>query len=101
MYNQKSTPYHSQANGIVEEFNKALETTLTKVCNVQQIDWDLYIPAVLWVYRMTYKKLTGQTPFWLVYGVEAVMPMEYIILSLCIVALTGMTDRGTLEERLT
>jgi len=42
----------------------------------------------------------GQTPFWLVYGIEAVMPMEYIVPNLHIVALTGMTDREALEERL-
>jgi len=49
---------------------------------------------------MTCKKLTGQTPFRLFYGVEAIIPMEYIMPSLCIVALTGMTNRGALEERL-
>eukprot|EP00253_Pinus_taeda_P022841 PITA_22841 len=49
---------------------------------------------------MTCKKLTGQTPFRLVYGVEVVMPMEYIMPSLHIAALTCMTDCRALEERL-
>ena len=53
------------------------------------------------VENSTCKKLMGQTLFRLVYGVEVVMPMEYIVPSLHIVALTGMTDRGALEERLT
>lgn len=56
---------------------------------------------VLWAYRTTYKKLTGKIPLRLVYGVEVVMPMEYIVPSLRIVALIGMVDCGALEERLT
>lgn len=47
------------------------------------------------------QETTGQTPFWLVYGMEAVMSMEYIVPRLHIATLTGKTDRKTLEERLT
>ena len=39
------------------------------------------------------KKLTGQASFRLVYGVEAVIPMEYIIPSLHIAVLTGVSER--------
>eukprot|EP00253_Pinus_taeda_P010809 PITA_10809 len=97
---QKRTPYHPQGNGIVEAFNKILETALTKVCNVQRSDWDLCVLVVLWAYRMTCKKLMGRTPLQLVYGVEAVMPMEFIMPSLCIAVLTAMKDHGAMEERL-
>eukprot|EP00253_Pinus_taeda_P018656 PITA_18656 len=100
VYHQKSTCYHPQTNGAVEVFNEVLENALNKVYNSQRSDWDLRIPVVLWAYQTTYKKLIGQTPFRLVYGVEAIIPMEYIVPSLRIATLIGMTDRRALEERL-
>jgi len=101
VYHQKSTPYHSQANGMVQAVNKLLENALMKVCNAQRNDWDVRVPMVLWDYITTCKKMTSQTPFWLVYGIEAVMSMEYIVSILCITTFIGMMDRGALEERLT
>ena len=38
--------------------------------------WIDELPAVLWSIRTTPNRATGQTPFSLVYGAEAVLPME-------------------------
>ena len=40
------------------------------------------------------------TPFWLVYGKEVVMPMEYIVPSLIIVAISEMKDDDVIEYML-
>ena len=68
LHHQKSAPYHPQVNGTVEDFNKILDNTLTKVCNINRNDWDVHIPTILWAYETTCKNLTMQTPFQLVYG---------------------------------
>jgi hypothetical protein len=41
-----------------------------------------------------------QTPFKLVYGLEVVVPMEYLVPSLRIVAFTNMDDISVVHERL-
>jgi hypothetical protein len=40
-------------------------------------------------------------PFKLVYGLEAVVPMEYLVPRLIIAAFTDMDDIGVVQERLT
>jgi transposase InsO family protein len=100
VHHHKSTLYCPQVNGTVEAFNNILETTLTKTCSVNRDDWDLRVPVILWVYRTTCKKLTMQTPFKLVYGLEDVVPMEYLVPSQIIVYFTYMDDPGIVQERL-
>ncbi|XP_074283795.1 uncharacterized protein LOC141608333 [Silene latifolia] len=55
-------------------------------------DWHERIGEALWVYRTTYKTPTQATPYALVYGVEAVLPLELQIPSLRIAIQEGLTD---------
>ncbi|MCO5554804.1 hypothetical protein L7F22_008339 [Adiantum nelumboides] len=76
---QKSAPYHPQANGQAESTNKILVRVLTKVVSESRADWDQKLHSALWTYRVAYKTSIGTTPFNMVYGIQAILPLEFLI----------------------
>ena len=74
-----STSYYPQGNGQAESTNKVIGTLLAKLVNDQRLDWDEHLPTVLWAYRTAFKVTTLHTPFQLVYGLQPLMPTEYIL----------------------
>ena len=74
-----SAPYHPQANGQAESTNKTLCAALTKVLEGNRSDWEQKLHSVLWAYRVAYKTALGTTPYNLVYGLDAILPVEFLI----------------------
>ncbi|KAM1771926.1 hypothetical protein ACFX11_046684 [Malus domestica] len=72
----KSSMYHVPANGLADVFNKTLCNLLKKVICRTKRDWHERISEALWAYRTTHRTPTQATPYSLVYGVEAVLPLE-------------------------
>ena len=70
-----SSPYHPQTNGLVERFNRTLCESLAKVSRKED-EWDEHIKSVLFAYRITRHNTTKKTPFFMVYGREAILPIE-------------------------
>jgi len=71
-----STPYHLCANGKGESTNKTIIQNLKKKLESAKGKWREILPEVLWAYRTTPKSSTWETPFFLVYGAEALIPVE-------------------------
>ena len=73
---------HPQSNGQVERMNSSilqgicprLESPLHRAAGA----WVEELPSVLWGIRTTPNRSTGQTPCFLVYGAEAMLPMDII-----------------------
>ena len=74
-----STTVHPQANGQAESSNKIIINNLKKKLGSKKGKWAEELPFVLWADRTTSKNATGQTPFSLVFGAEAVIPTEMVI----------------------
>ena len=64
----KTSPYHAQANGMVERLNGTLKQLLKRVASDQPRQWDRFLPAVLFSYREVTQESTGFSPFELLYG---------------------------------
>jgi hypothetical protein len=75
------SPYRPKMNGAVEAANKNIKKIIQKMV-VTYKDWHEMLPFALHAYRTTVRTSTGATPFSLVYGMEAVMPLEVEIPSL-------------------
>ncbi|XP_060211917.1 uncharacterized protein LOC132639488 [Lycium barbarum] len=71
-----STPYHPSANGQVESTIKTIIQNLRKRLDESKGRWKEILPEVLWAYKTTSKSSTDETPFFLVYGAEALIPIE-------------------------
>ena len=94
-----STPCYPQSNGQVEAVNKVLVTMLQRTVGRHKSNWHLMLFPALWAYRTSVKDATGFTPFQLVYGLEATLPVECEIPSLKL-AVELLPDTTLVEERL-
>ena len=65
-----TTAYHPQTDGLVERFNKTLAEAISSYVSSHQLDWDVYIPAILFAYRTSPCVSTGDTPFYLLRGLS-------------------------------
>ncbi|XP_072064341.1 uncharacterized protein [Arachis hypogaea] len=71
-----SSVEHPQSNGLAEATNKVILHALRKKLDNAKGLWAELIPEVLWSYNTTVHTSTKETPFRLVYGSEAMIPLE-------------------------
>ncbi|XP_015964519.1 uncharacterized protein LOC107488306 [Arachis duranensis] len=71
-----SNPYYTQVNGQVEAANKILIGLIKKHIRSKPRTWHETLSQVLWAYRNSPRGSTGTSPYKLVYGHDAVLPLE-------------------------
>ena len=76
-----SVPYRPKMNGAVEATNKNVKKIIAKATKTYK-DWHEKLSFALHAYRIGVRTSTGATSYSLVYGMEAVLPIEVEIPSL-------------------
>lgn len=87
-----SSIYNPRANGLAEAFKKTLVKLLKKILSKNKREWHDKLTEALWAYRTTYKTATQATPYSLVFGTEAVLPLEVELPSLRVAVQYGLTQ---------
>uniref|UniRef100_A0A2N9FT66 Uncharacterized protein n=1 Tax=Fagus sylvatica TaxID=28930 RepID=A0A2N9FT66_FAGSY len=89
IHNHYSSPGHPQANGQVEVTNRSLLKLIKTRLEGAKGLWPEELPSILWAYRTTVRIPTGETPFRMTFGSEAVVPVEIGLTSFRTLAYDG------------
>lgn len=75
-----TSAYNPACDGLVERMNSTLCQTLSMFVSKHQKDWDVFIPAAQMAFRTSPNETTGESPFYLLYGREPLLPMDVSLL---------------------
>ena len=74
-----TSSYQPSTNGRCERFHRFLGPAITmETRRMDQLDWDVKIPAILFAYRITDTEATGMSPFEAVYGFKPNVPTDLL-----------------------
>eukprot|EP00731_Ephydatia_muelleri_P029866 Em0021g389a len=73
-----TTPYHPQVNGLDERFNQTLQNMLVKYVSSKKDMWSHYLDtcAFAYMYNTSRHDSTKYTPFMLMFGRRATLPID-------------------------
>ena len=74
----RTTPYHPQCDGLVEHFNRTLLNMLATCAEDHPGDWEQHIRKLCMVYNTSIQSSTGFSPFYLMFGWQARLPIDLI-----------------------
>ena len=80
----ETTGYNSTANSHIERFHRYLNASMTILYDKHTNNWDMYLPAILFSYRVTINDSTGFSPAFLTYGREPTLPCDAIFDTSCL-----------------
>ncbi|KAK2999291.1 hypothetical protein RJ639_023820 [Escallonia herrerae] len=91
---------HPQSNGQTENMNRSILQGLKNKLDEAKGAWVDELPKVLWAYRTTPHSVTGETPFLLCYGIEAMLPVEIGVLMIRALQFHEVNNESGLQANL-
>jgi hypothetical protein len=76
IYHIKISGYNSRANGLVESKHFDVREAIVKTCKGNVQKWRQVLPQVMWAERITIRKATGYSPFYMAHGVHPLLPFD-------------------------
>lgn len=70
--------YNSCANGIVESKQFDVREAIMKTCDGDESKWPSVLPQVFWAERVTIRKSTGYSPYYMAHGVHPLLPFDIV-----------------------
>jgi hypothetical protein len=95
-----SASYYPQGNGLAESTNKNLIKIIKRTVVENHKNWHNALLNALWDDRVTPKDVVGNSPFFLVYGREAILPPHILLPSLQLSQKIQEEDCPPLENRI-
>jgi Integrase core domain len=74
IWHSTTSAYHLQCNSQAEVCNKTIAKYLAAFVDNSTLDWELYVPAMMFAYNTSYHHSVKTTPFSLTFGLEARLP---------------------------
>ena len=74
----KTTAYRPQCDGMVERVNRTLADILASYVSKEPSKWSDFLPSANFAYNTAVHSSTGYSPFYLMYGREAMEPQDMI-----------------------
>ena len=70
------TPYNKHSSGLVEQGHFTIRQAILKDCGKHPEQWPSKVPLAFFADRVTTRRVTGYSPFYLAHGIHPILPFD-------------------------